>query len=65
MWNEVSKEGGVEAFVEWFGKLLQENSMDWRQFRGTGREIFLDGETVKTVHRVRFRNKKGIDQANC
>jgi len=26
--------------------------MDWRQFRGTGREIFLDGETVKTLHRL-------------
>jgi len=51
MWNEVTKEGGVEMFVEWFGKLLQENSMDWRQFRGT-REIFLDGDTVRTLHRL-------------
>jgi len=61
MWNEVCKPGGIDEFVEWFGKLFAEN-LSVQHFEGHADTEFLPGDTIKTMHQILgIKKTYGVD----
>jgi len=61
MWNEVTKPGGVEEFVTWFGRLLAENQ-PLQYFDEHPTVSFLHSDTIKTMHLILgIKKTYGVD----
>ncbi len=59
MWNEVSKPGGIEVFVEWFAQMFANNGESALVlFSSHPDEVFLYRDTIETLHKVSLAEGK-------